>query len=242
VIGIDLGIKDFVITSEGETFKNLKLIRNNKKKLKKLHKILSKKQKGSNNKNKARIKLVRYHEKLNNQKENYLHYVTNSLLNDNQVIVMEDLNVKGMMKNHKLAKSIQELSLNRFKEILKYKSEWSGRSVVEINRWFPSSKLCSSCGFKYDKLTLSEREWTCPTCGTHHNRDHNASINIKNEGLRILKIGSSLEEPSIGHCLPELKLVDNPTMDDRLCTAKVLKSSGWMKQENEFYTSLNTFV
>ena len=232
VIGIDLGIKDFVITSEGETFENLKLIRNNKNKLKKLHKILSKKQKGSNNKNKARLKLARYHEKLNNQKNNYLHHVTNSLLNDNQVIVMEDLNVKGMMKNHKLAKSIQELSLYRFKEILTYKSEWSGRSLVQIDRWFPSSKLCSSCGYKYDKLTLSEREWICPTCGTTHNRDHNASKNIKNEGLRILNINE------IGHRLPEFKLADNPTMDDRLCTAKVLKSSGWMKQEDEFYANV----
>jgi len=238
VIGIDLGIKDFIVTSEGETFDNLKLIRNNQKKLKKLNKILSKKQKGSNNKNKTRIKLAKYHEKLNNKKENYLHYVTNSLLNDNQIIVIESLNVNGMLKNHKLAKSIQELSLNRFKEMLKYKAEWSGRRVIEIDRWFPSSKLCNSCGFKYDKLTLSEREWTCPTCGTNHNRDHNASINIKNEGIRIYNetIGSSLEEQSkIGHRLSEFKLVDNPTMDDKdFLKENPLKSSGWMNQEDDY--------
>ena len=185
-IGIDLGIKDFVITSEGETFENLKLTRNNQKKLSKLHKELSRKQNGSNNKNKARIRLAKFHEKLNNIKENYLHYVVNQLLNDNQVIVMEDLNVKGMLKNHNLAKSIQELSLNRFKEILRYKSEWYERDLIEIDRYFPSSKLCSVCGYKNTELTLKDREWICPDCGTKHDRDINASVNILNEGKRLL--------------------------------------------------------
>jgi len=185
-IGIDLGIKDFVITSEGETFENLKLIRNNQKKLSKLHKELSRKQNGSNNKNKARIRLAKFHEKLNNIKENYLHYVVNQLLNDNQVIVMEDLNVKGMLKNHNLAKSLQELSLNRFKEILRYKSEWYERDLIEIDRYFPSSKLCSVCGYKNTELTLKDREWICPDCGTKHDRDINASVNILNEGKRLL--------------------------------------------------------
>lgn len=185
-IGIDLGIKDFVITSEGETFENLKLTRNNQKKLSKLHKELSRKQNGSNNKNKTRIKLAKFHEKLNNIKENYLHYVVNQLLNDNQVIVMEDLNVKGMLKNHNLAKSIQELSLNRFKEILRYKSEWYERDLIEIDRYFPSSKLCSVCGYKNTELTLKDREWICPDCGTKHDRDINASVNILNEGKRLL--------------------------------------------------------
>lgn len=185
-IGIDLGIKDFVITSEGETFENLKLTRNNQKKLSKLHKELSRKQNGSNNKNKARIRLAKFHEKLNNIKENYLHYVVNQLLNDNQVIVMEDLNVKGMLKNHNLAKSIQELSLNRFKEILRYKSEWYERDLIEIDRYFPSSKLCSVCVYKNTELTLKDREWICPDCGTKHDRDINASVNILNEGKRLL--------------------------------------------------------
>lgn len=155
-IGIDLGIKDFVITSEGEVFENLKLTRNNQKKLSKLQIELSRKQKGSKNKDKLRIKLAKLHEKLTNKKENYLHSVVNQLIDENQVIVMENLNVKGMMKNHHLAKSIQELSLYRFKEMLRYKSEWVGRDLIEIDRFFPSSKLCSKCGYKNAELTLKD--------------------------------------------------------------------------------------
>lgn len=186
IVGIDLGIKDFVITSEGETFDNIKIKRNNQKKLNKLHKQLSKKQKGSKNRNKTRIKLAKYYEKLNNIKENYLHSVVNSLLNDNQVIVMEDLNVSGMLKNHKLAKSIQELSLYKFKNILKYKAEWYNRDIVEIDRYFPSSKLCNACNYKNNDLSLSDRKWICPKCGTEHDRDLNAALNIKKEGIKIL--------------------------------------------------------
>lgn len=186
IIGIDLGIKDFIITSESEVFENIKIKRNNKKKLKKLNRELSKKQKGSKNKIKARIKLAKYHNKLNNKKENYLHHVANQLLNENQVIVMENLNVKGMMKNHNLAKSIQELSLNKFKNILTYKAKWYDKDIIEIDRWFPSSKLCSTCGTKNESLTLKDREWTCTSCNTTHDRDVNAAINILNEGKRIL--------------------------------------------------------
>lgn len=185
-IGIDLGIKNFIITSDGETYENIKVKRSNSRKLVKLNRELSRKQKGSKNKNKSRIKLARLHEKLNNKKENYLHLVSNQLLNENQVIVMESLNVKGMMQNHKLAKSIQELSLYRFKEILRYKSDWFGNSIVEIDRFFPSSKLCGNCGYKNTDLTLRDREWICPDCGTEHNRDINAAVNILNEGKRLL--------------------------------------------------------
>lgn len=186
-IGIDLGIKDFIVTSEAQVFDNIKIKRNNQKKLIKLNRTLSRKQKDSRNKNKARIKLAKFHEKINNQKENYLHQVSNQLLNENQVIVMEDLNVKGMLKNHNLARSIQELSLCHFKEMLKYKAEWQGRYIVEVDRFYPSSKLCSCCGYKNDELTLKDREWTCPECKTHHDRDLNAAINIRNEGQRIIK-------------------------------------------------------
>ena len=212
IVGLDLGIKDFIVVSNGTKFSNLKLIRNNENKLKKLHKELSRKQivktgelvfskkwnkevevtKLSKNGEKTRIKLAKFHEKLKNQKEYYLHSIVNQLLNENQVIVIEDLNVSGMMKNHKLSKSIQELSLYRFKEILKYKAEWYDRTVVEIDRWFPSSKLCSECGYKYSNLKLSEREWTCPSCKTKHDRDYNAAKNIEKEGERIYnnKIGN----------------------------------------------------
>jgi len=223
-VGIDLGIKDFIVTSEGETFDNLKTIRSSSKKLVKLNRQLSKKSKGSKNKEKVRIKLAKFHEKLNDKKINYLYSVVNQLLNENQVIVMEDLNVSGMMKNHKLAKSIQELSLGKFKEILKYKAEWSGRYLVEIDRFFPSSKLCSVCGYKHKDLKLSEREWTCPDCGELHHRDLNAAINIRNEGLRLLQL------EKIGSRTAEFTLEDCPLMDDPASNG-MLKSNGRKIQE-----------
>ena len=185
-IGIDLGIKDFIITDKGETRPNIKSNRNNKHSLKKLHQNLSKKMKGSKNKEKARIKLAKKHEKINNIKENYLHEVSNWLIDENQIIAIENLSVKNMMKNHKLAKSIQELSLNRFKNILKYKAEWYGRTIVEVGRFYPSSKTCYECGNIYKGLTLSDRIWACPNCDAKIDRDINAAKNIKREGLRIL--------------------------------------------------------
>lgn len=221
VIGIDLGIKDFIVTSNNQSFENIKVKRNNQKKLIKLNRELSRKQKDSQNKNKARIKLAKFHEKLNNQKENYLHQVSNQLLNENQVIVMEDLNVKGMLKNHNLAKSIQELSLYRFKTLLIYKSEWYGRDLIEIDRFYPSSKLCSYCGYKNDRLTLKDREWQCPECKTHHNRDLNAAINIRNEGLRILTtncndLKNKIHNKKIGLSSPELTPLERTTVVDSL--------------------------
>jgi putative transposase len=225
IIGIDLGIKDFIIDSNGNKFKNLKLIRNNGKKLIKLNRQLNKKTNDSNNKNKARIKLAKFNEKLNNIKENYLHEVTNKLLNENQVIVMENLNVNGMLKNHKLAKSIQELSLYRFKEMLKYKANWYGREIIEIDRFYPSSKLCNCCGYKNNDLSLKDRSWKCPTCHTNHNRDYNAAKNILKEGQRIL----SIKENKIGLSSPELTLEDYPPMDDK--AAMPLKSSDRLRQE-----------
>lgn len=209
-LGIDLGIKDFIVTSNNDKFENLKLKRINEKKLSKLHNQLSRKQKDSKNKNKARIKLAKFHEKLNNKKENYLHLISNQLLNENQVIVMEDLNVSGMLKNHNLSKSIQDLSLYRFKEMLRYKSEWYGRDLIEIDRFYPSSKLCNNCGHKNNGLTLKDREWTCPECKTKHDRDYNAALNILNEGKRLLnnkipiRNGELTPLESSGYTLDEL--------------------------------------
>jgi len=196
LVGIDLGIKDFIVTSEGLKFENLKSKRNNQRKLARLHRELSRKKKGSNNRVESRIKLAKFYEKLNNQKEYYLHSITNQLLSENQTIVIEDLNVAGMLKNHKLARSIQELSLNRFKTMLVYKAGWYGREIIQVSQWFPSSKLCSCCGYKNDVLELKDREWICPECKTHHDRDLNAAINIRNEGERI-KIG--LSSPKLTH-------------------------------------------
>ena len=205
ISGIDLGIKDFIVTSEGQKYENLKFKSSNNKKLRKLQKDLSRKEKGSMNREKARIKLAKLHEKINNRKEYYLHSVVNKLLGENQVIVIEDLNVKGMLKNHCLAGSIQELSLYRFKEILKYKASWYGREVFEISRWFPSSKLCSCCGYKNKELTLKDRKWKCPSCGCILDRDLNAAINIRNEGIKNIKVGMSL---------PEFKLMETSNVDD----------------------------
>jgi len=185
IIGIDLGIKNFVITSKGDKFENLKLIRNNQKKLSKLQKLHSRKKKGSKNKEKARLRLAKYHQRLTNIKENYLHKIVNTLLNENQVICMEDLNVKGLLKNHNLAKSIQELSLSRFEIILKYKAIWYNRNIINIDRYFPSSKTCSDCDYINNDLKLSDREWICLYCGVIHDRDLNAAINIEQEGLEI---------------------------------------------------------
>jgi len=217
-VGIDLGIKNFVITSEGEVFDNLHFKKNETNKLKRLQKQLSRKQKGSKNRNKARIKLAKTYKKINDKKQYYLHQVSNSLINENQVICMEDLNVKGMLKNHKLAESISEMNFGEFKRILEYKARWYNRKIVFVDRYYPSSKTCSCCGFKYKDLTLNEREWTCPQCNTQHDRDINAAVNILNEGLR--KIGSSTTE---------FKLVDYPTMDDH--SEMSLKSSDRLKQE-----------
>jgi putative transposase len=209
-IGLDLGIKDFIVDSKGNSFENIKIKRNNQNKLSKLHKNLSKKQKGSKNKEKARIKLAKVYEKLNNKKENYLHHITNKLLNENQVIVIENLNVRGMMQNHNLAKSIQELSLYRFKEMLKYKAEWYGNHILEIDRFFPSSKLCNCCGSKNENLELKDREWTCAECGVEHIRDFNAAVNIEKEGRRLLnnkipiRCGKFTPLDSSGYTLDEL--------------------------------------
>lgn len=209
VIGLDLGIKDFIVTSDGSVYENLKIKRNNQQKLKKLNQNLSRKKKGSRNKDRARLKLARYHEKLNNQKEYYLHHVANQLLNENQVIVIEDLNVSGMMKNHKLARSIQELSLNRFKNMLEYKAKWYGREVVKVDRCFPSSKKCSKCGNIKTELTLADRVYECNSCGHKQDRDLNAAINIKAEGRKQIGLNSPeltlVESRSLGHSLKQEK-------------------------------------
>ena len=204
-IGLDLGIKDFIVTSNGTKYENIKIRRNNEKSLKRLHRKLSRRNKGSKNRNKARVKLARKHEKLNNIKQNYLHHVANKLLSENQTIAIETLNVSGMMKNHKLAKSIQELSISRFIQILEYKANWYGRSVVKVDRFFPSSKLCSECGNKNNELTLKDRNWTCSGCGVEHDRDLNAAKNILMEGKRIIGLSSPeltpLESSSLEHSL-----------------------------------------
>ena len=186
-VGIDLGVKDFVITSDGEVFENNHFFKKEEKQIKKLQRQLSKKQKGSNNRNKARIRLAKAFEHLTNQKDAYIHSVVNELLTYYDIVFIEDLNVKGMLKNHKIAKAIQEVGFYRFNAILSDKAFNNGKSVVFVDRFYPSSKTCHKCGYVYKGLTLNDREWTCPICGEHHDRDINAALNILEEGERTLK-------------------------------------------------------
>ena len=224
-VGIDLGIKTLLTFSDGETIDNPRWVKTNEKQLKKLQKQLSKKVKGSNNRNKVRLKLAKLHERIKNQKQDFLHNITTKIINENQVIVLEDLNVSGMLKNHKLAKSIQELGLYEMRRQLEYKSKWYGRELVFVSRWFPSSKTCCECGWKNDKLTLKDREFVCEECGNIIDRDQNAAINIEKEGIRIYN-------EIIGQRLPEFMLADLPLMDDPTGNS-LLKSNVRLKQEND---------
>lgn len=222
IIGIDLGIKSLMVMSDGEVIDNPKFIRSNEKQLKRLQKSLSKKQKGSKNRDKAKLKLAIKYEKIKNAKQDYIHKLTSKIISENQVIVLEDLNVSGMMKNHKLAKSVQELGLHEIKRQLEYKSKWYNRDLIFVDRFYPSSKKCSCCGEINKDLKLSDRIFKCKECGFEIDRDLNAALNIENEGLRIYK-------EKIGQRLSELTLVETTTMD------QVSNNSGSMlsmKQED----------
>ena len=185
-VGIDLGVKDFVITSDGEVFENRHFFKKEEKQIKKLQRQLSKKVKGSNNRKKAQVRIAKLFERITNKKDAYIHYVVNELLTYFDTIFMEDLNVQGMLRNHHLAKAIQEVGFYKFKETLVNKAHVNNKQVVFINRFYPSSKTCSVCGYKKQDLRLSDREWVCPKCGTKQDRDINAAVNILFEGKRIL--------------------------------------------------------
>lgn len=185
-VGIDLGVKDFIITSDGEVFENRHFFKNEEKQIKKLQRQLSKKVKGSNNRNKAQIRIAKLFERITNKKNAYIHYVVNELLTYFDTIFMEDLNVQGMLRNHHLAKAIQEVGFYKFKETLVNKALVNDKQVVLIDRFYPSSKTCSVCGYKKQDLRLGDREWVCPKCGTKHDRDINAAVNILLEGQRML--------------------------------------------------------
>ena len=185
-VGIDLGIKDFVITSDGEVFENKHFFKKEEKQIKKLQRQLSKKVNGSNNRKKGQIRIAKLFERITNKKNAYIHYVTNELLTYFDTIFMEDLNVSGMLRNHHLAKAIQEVGFYKFKETLINKALVNDKQVIFVDRFYPSSKICSVCGYKKQDLRLNDREWVCPVCGTQHDRDINAATNILLEGQRML--------------------------------------------------------
>lgn len=228
VIGIDLGIKDLVIDSNGNKYSNPKYQNKTEKKIKHLQRLYSKKAKGSKNQEKLRLKLAVAHEKLCNKRKDNLHKLTTKLIRENDIICIENLNIKGMTKNHHLAKAIQDASFGTLVCMLKYKAAWHNRKIIEIGRYYPSSKLCHCCGHRMLYMGLEVREWTCPVCNEHHDRDINAAINIKNEGLRILDKGTVGNTETEGTLVPSMP-AENPTMDER--SAMNLKSSDSMNQE-----------
>ena len=210
-IGLDWGLKDFVTTSDGEKVTAPKHYRQSEKKVAKAQRDLSRKQKGSNNRQKARVKVAKAHAKVANQRKDFLHKLSSSIVHENQVICIEDIAVKNLSRNRHLSKSIMDSGWGEFVRQLEYKSQWYGRSLVKVDRFFPSSKTCSHCGCIKGHLNLSERNWTCSECGVVHDRDYNASVNIKAEGTAVLARG----EESSG------SLVVGPVSETVLCEAGI---------------------
>jgi putative transposase len=221
VAGIDLGLKDFAIVNDGvktSKYPNPRHLAKHERNLQRKQQKLAKKEKGSKSRDKARLLVARVHERVSNVRQDYLHKLSRKLVDDNQVIVVESLNTKGMVRNHKLAKAISDVGWGMFVNFLQYKLEHEGKVLVEIDRWFPSSKLCSNCHYQINELPLDVRSWICPSCGTHHDRDGNAAINIRAEGIRMLSVLGTRTAADGGDVSPKLgrksKLTQSPTKSE----------------------------
>ncbi|WP_192816691.1 RNA-guided endonuclease InsQ/TnpB family protein [Baaleninema simplex] len=206
VAGVDLGLKDFAIVNDGvktSKYANPRHLEKHERNLARKQKKLARKSKGSRSREKARRLVARVHERLSNARQDYLHKLSRKLVNDNQVIVVENLNVKGMVRNHNLAKAISDVGWGIFVNFLSYKLEREGKVLVEIDRFFASSKTCSECLFQVSEMPLDVRVWDCPYCGTHHDRDENAAKNIRAEGIRLLTVSGTGTAADGGNVRPK---------------------------------------
>ena len=228
VAGIDLGLKDFAIVNDGvktSKYANPKHLAKHERNLKRKQQKLARKEKGSKSRDKARLLVARVHERVSNVRQDYLHTLSRKLVDDNQVIVVESLNTKGMVGNHKLAKAISDVGWGMFVNFLQYKLDREGKVLLSIDRWFPSSKLCSNCDYQIIEMPLNVRAWTCPSCGTHHDRDENAAINIRAEGIRMLSVLGTRTAADGGDVSPKRgrksKLTQSPMKSEAHAVPKV---------------------
>ncbi|KAB8332523.1 IS200/IS605 family element transposase accessory protein TnpB [Scytonema tolypothrichoides VB-61278] len=207
IYGVDLGLKHFAVVTDGDKvskYENPKHLAKHEKNLKRKQQKLARKQKGSNSRFKYRKVVAKVYERVSNSRQDFLHKLSYKLVSDSQAVIVENLHVKGMVRNHNLAKAISDCGWGTFTNFLAYKLERKGAKLVEINRWFPSSKLCSNCFHQVSEMPLDVRDWTCPHCGTHHDRDGNAAINIRTEGIRMLKAEGSAVSAVGGEVRPKM--------------------------------------